>query len=87
MTNTEIEQYCNEMRELFLTPGWKWLVADCTDAINSLNTIAVLKDAEQLYKAQGAMTMAQRIIDLPDSIEALEAQLEEQAEDEDADAE
>jgi len=76
MTKQDLEQYCSAMRDLFLSEGWKWLVADCTDAVQTLDNIDVIATEAQLHQAKGAKTMAQRILSLPESIEQLEAEME-----------
>jgi hypothetical protein len=77
----EREKYCDEMRELFSTPGWLWLVAECQDAINQANNVDDITTEASLWYAKGSKSLAQQLISLPDQVKALEEELEDEKDD------
>lgn len=77
----EVQKYIDDMRDLFLTPGWQWLVADCEQAIQASDDVDRITNERELYDAKGAKRFANQILRLPEFIEQLEAQEEEDEKD------
>ena len=86
MTREEKEKYCEDMRDMFQTPGWLLLVSECEDAITHADNVDTILNLESLYACKGAKGFALQILHLPDSVRSLEDELEEPEQTEDIDA-
>ena len=69
---TESQQYCNDMRELFMTAGWKLLIEEFKDTSELLNDIRNITRIEQLEFNKGMLSMINSLINLPAEIEGIE---------------
>jgi hypothetical protein len=65
----ELEAYYNTYFDLFLTEGWKQFIEDIISNANNFN-IQSIKDAEELYKAQGSLNVLTSIANFEASIKA-----------------
>ena len=69
---TEEEKYCEDMRDLFLTQGWKNLVEELEAFVASAEVISSVSTLEQLHFNKGAISVADSILRLPIDIELSE---------------
>ena len=69
---TESQQYCSDMRELFMTAGWKLLLEEFEETIKFLNDIRNITKIEQLEYNKGMLSMIQSLINLPSEIDSIE---------------
>jgi hypothetical protein len=69
---TESQQYCNDMRELFMTAGWKLLLEEFEDTVQLLNDIRNIPNSEVLEYNKGMLAMINSLINLPSEIEGIE---------------
>ena len=65
----ELETYYELYFDLFLTQGWKQFITDIESNIDSFK-IENIKDAEQLYKAQGSLSVLKNIANFEAGIKA-----------------
>lgn len=65
----ELETYYNTYFELFLTDGWKQFIEDIISNANNFN-IQSIKDATELYKAQGQLQVLGSIANFEATIKA-----------------
>lgn len=66
--NEEQQKYCDDMRDLFLTPGWEWIKTDLQYLVNQNKTVENIKTVEELHFAKGVLYACSQIIALPDII-------------------
>ena len=83
MDREEAERYCSEMRDLFMTPGWAWLMAECEAVVREVDDLDRLFTLEQLHDAKGAKRMALAFISMPARVVEIEEQIEDGNFDED----
>tara|TARA_R110000765_G_scaffold77680_1_gene152715 strand:- start:947 stop:1183 length:237 start_codon:yes stop_codon:yes gene_type:complete len=74
---TDEELYCEQMRDLFLTDGWKHIVIELEEFIESASGINAVSTLEQLHFNKGAVSIAEGILRLPADIEMSELEEEE----------
>jgi hypothetical protein len=74
---SEEELYCEQMRDLFLTEGWKHIVIELEEFIESASGINSVSTLEQLHFNKGAVSIAEGILRLPVDIEMSELEEEE----------
>jgi hypothetical protein len=75
---TDEELYCEQMRDLFLTDGWKHVVTELEEFIESASGINSVSTLEQLHFNKGAVSIAEGILRLPDDIAMSELEDEEE---------
>jgi len=75
---TEEELYCEQMRDLFLTDGWRNIVVELEEFIESASGINSVSTLEQLHFNKGAVSIAEGILRLPDDIAMSELEDEEE---------
>ena len=51
----EDEKYYNDYFDLFRSDGWKQLIEELTQNAATINNVAVIKDAEDLFFRQGQL--------------------------------
>jgi hypothetical protein len=71
---TSEELYCEQMRDLFLTEGWKHMVIELEEFIESASGINSVSTLEQLHFNKGAVSVAEGLLRLPADIESIEAE-------------
>lgn len=62
------QQYIDDMRDLFITEGWQWVVADCKGLEQQYNQLDSINTPEQLHFAKGVLFAVRSIMMLPDAI-------------------
>ena len=65
----DLETYYNTYFDLFLTDGWKQFIEDIISNANNFS-VQSIKDAEELYKAQGSLNVLGSIANFEASIKA-----------------
>jgi hypothetical protein len=79
MDNKELTQYCDDMRDLFVSEGWSWVKADLENLRKQTRDIEALNTVEELYYQKGVAHAASIILNLPEAVTDLEQSLEENA--------
>jgi len=74
---TDEELYCEQMRDLFLTAGWKNIVVELQGLIEDCESIHSVSTLEQLHYNKGMLSVAASILRLPADIEMSELEEEE----------
>jgi len=64
----EQQKYIDDMRDLFVMEGWKWVETDCQNLINLYSDIDGITTEKELSFAKGVLFCARSIIRLPDQI-------------------
>ena len=62
------EAYYNSYFDLFRTDGWKQLTEELTSNAATINNVAVIKDAEDLFFRQGQLEVLVYLLQFEDSI-------------------
>ena len=62
------EAYYNSYFDLFRTDGWKQLTEELTQNAATINNVAVIKDAEDLFFRQGQLEVLVYLLQFEDSI-------------------
>ena len=62
------EAYYNSYFDLFRTDGWKQLIGELTQNAATINNVAVIKDAEDLFFRQGQLEVLIYLLQFEDSI-------------------
>ena len=62
------EAYYNSYFDLFRTDGWKQLIGELTQNAATINNVAVIKDAEDLFFRQGQLEVLVYLLQFEDSI-------------------
>ena len=70
---TEEEKYCEEMRDMFLTAGWKNLMEEMTDASEAMSDIGSVNTLEQLHFNKGQVAVLAGLLALEEEIKQAEA--------------
>lgn len=65
----EVEEYYENMREMFQTEGWKQLMAEAREEANTVNNVLFLRDANQMYEAQGKLSVLYKLIGMEDTVD------------------
>ena len=74
----ELETYFNNYNELFNHKGFKQLLDELSNNIQSLSNLQTIKDVEELFFRKGQITAYSAIINLEGTIEAARQQAEEE---------
>jgi len=72
----ELEQYYDDMREMFNSKGWQCLVDDLKDNLSTVDSLANVKDAEDLWFRKGQTQILSFLINLEDNIKTAQEQAE-----------
>lgn len=64
----EDEKYYNDYFDLFRSDGWKQLIEELTQNAATINNVAVIKDAEDLFFRQGQLEVLVSLLKFEDSI-------------------
>ena len=76
MTNKELIDYCDKMRDLFATDGWLHIEDELTNLHRQTRDIETIATVEQLHFNKGVAHAASIILNLPESVKDLEESLE-----------
>lgn len=79
----ELEQYYDDMREMFNSSGWQSLVKDLKDNLSNVDSLINVKDADDMWFRKGQTQILAFLINLEENIKIAQ----EQAESGDSDAE
>lgn len=79
----ELEQYYDDMREMFNSGGWRCLVKDLKDNLSNVDSLINVKDADDMWFRKGQTQILAFLINLEENIKIAQ----EQAESGDSDAE
>lgn len=79
----ELEQYYDDMREMFNSGGWQSLVKDLKDNLSNVDSLINVKDADDMWFRKGQTQILAFLINLEENIKIAQ----EQAESGDSDAE
>lgn len=79
----ELEQYYDDMREMFNSSGWRSLVKDLKDNLSNVDSLINVKDADDMWFRKGQTQILAFLINLEENIKIAQ----EQAESGDSDAE
>ena len=72
-----VEQYADDMRLMFNTAGWEWIVTECREAIATSQDVMLMHDAADLHFQQGRVALARHILSLPDAVADLDAEADD----------
>jgi hypothetical protein len=72
----ELEQYYDDMREMFNSKGWQCLVDDLKDNLSTVDSLVNVKDAEDLWFRKGQTQILSFLINLEDNIKIAQEQAE-----------
>jgi hypothetical protein len=72
----ELEQYYDDMREMFNSKGWQCLVDDLKDNLSNVDSLVNVKDAEDLWFRKGQTQILSFLINLEDNIKIAQEQAE-----------
>ena len=64
----EDEKYYNDYFDLFRSDGWKQLIEELTQNAATINNVAVIEDAEDLFFRQGQLEVLVSLLKFEDSI-------------------
>jgi len=67
MTDTELELYFRQMKELFRTEGWKALIEDLSSNIPRIDSVESTKDDKDLYFRKGQLNILGTILNLEET--------------------
>ena len=68
MINREDEKYYNNYFDLFRSDGWKQLTEELTQNAATINNVAMVKDAEDLFFRKGQLEVLVYLLQFEDSI-------------------
>jgi len=68
----DTQKYIDDMRDLFMSEGWQWIVAECTEMHTQYSDVDSINTADQLAFAKGVRFMASQLLSLPTMIQDLE---------------
>jgi hypothetical protein len=74
--NKELEQYYDDMREMFNSKGWQCLVDDLKDNLSNVDSLVNVKDTEDLWFRKGQTQILSFLINLEDNIKIAQEQAE-----------
>ena len=69
---TAEEKYCEDMRDMFLTAGWKHVVEELQEMVDDCESIHSVSTIEQLHHNKGMIVIAQSLLRLEDDIKSAE---------------
>ena len=69
---TEEEQYCEDMRDMFLSAGWKRLMEELQSVIDDCENIRSVSTIEELHHNKGKIVVANSLLRLEDDIKSAE---------------
>jgi hypothetical protein len=72
----DLRKEYDDMLETLTSPGWELLKKRFTEAMEQQDHLAIIKDAEVLYKAQGRLITLYQFVNLKEIIEGEAAQVE-----------
>lgn len=75
----ELEQYYDDMRELFNSKGWRCLVQDLKDNLSNVDSLVNVKDADDMWFRKGQTHILAFLINLEDNIKIAQGQAESEA--------
>ena len=64
----EQQKYVDDMRDLFVMEGWKWVETDCKQLVQLYSDVDGVETESQLHFAKGVLFAARSILGLPDQI-------------------
>lgn len=64
--NEELKKYYSARFDLFASQGWKDLIEDIDERIDSISSIKAVKDMEQLKMRQGELETLEWLKSLPE---------------------
>ena len=70
---TEEELYCEQMRELFITDGWKNLMLELGEGVEAMSDISSVNTLEQLHYNKGQVNVMKGLLSLEEEIKSAEA--------------
>ena len=79
MNDKETEQYFRDMRELLRSAGWNHLMADIKLSADSVNSVELTKDVNDLYFRKGQLAVMANLLNLELQIDSAEAEFENES--------
>lgn len=70
-----LRDYCDNMRELFLTEGWRLMVDELAGLDEQYSNVDAIATEQQLHFAKGVLFAARHISSLPDQVRDAEEDL------------
>jgi hypothetical protein len=64
----DLQDYYENLLDLFTTPGWKQFVEDISDNMEMLQDITTIQDEKQFWHRRGQLEAVSRIIQYESSI-------------------
>ena len=74
MIEPELELYYRNLRQMFMTEGWKTFIEDVKANAELVNSIEFSKDIEDLYTRKGQLLVMSNILNLENQIDIAEKQ-------------
>jgi|TARA_R110000851_G_scaffold223084_1_gene375980 hypothetical protein len=74
MIEPELELYYRNLRQMFMTEGWKTFIEDVKVNAEMVNSIEFSKDIEDLYTRKGQLLVMSNILNLENQIDIAEKQ-------------
>lgn len=75
----ELEQYYDDMREMFNSKGWRCLVQDLKDNLSNVDSLVNVKDADDMWFRKGQTQILAFLINLEENIKIAQEQAESEA--------
>ena len=77
----DLQDYYENLLDLFTTPGWKQFVEDISDNMEMLQDITTIQDEKQFWHRRGQLEAVSRIIQYESSIKNSYEEFEKDAND------
>jgi hypothetical protein len=68
----EIEQYYDNLQDMFMTAGWKGLIEELSGNALHINSVDATKNNEDLYFRKGQLNILSFIINLESTIDHIQ---------------
>lgn len=68
----EIEQYYENLQDMFMTAGWKGLIEELSANSLHINSVEATKDNEDLYFRKGQLNILSFIVNLESTIDHIQ---------------
>ena len=77
----DLQNYYENLLDLFTTPGWKQYIEDISDNMEMLQDITTIQDEKQFWHRRGQLEAVSRIIQYESSIKNSYEDFEKDADD------
>ena len=80
MEESNLEEYYDAVRTMFLSPGWHYFLEDLHRFTSSLNDLGSVRDAEDLFYKQGQLNVAEFVLGFEEAIKSAQQAQEDEKE-------